>query len=511
METRFYGHACIFLKRGNFSVTTDPWFSKEGVFLASWFQFPDNTELDLTPIRNSDYIILSHEHQDHFDLNFLRTISSRTKIIIPKYTDSYLYETLKSNLENEIIVVNSLQKIELCQEINFCPVVQSVPIWDDCSLILETPEATILDVNDMKITSMDVEWIKDNFRINYLFMQFAPSAWHPYVYDYPHAKKVSILRHKTATRFDYTKEIFLSSGAERFVPCAGPPCFLDEGQFEYNFLDECVYSVLPQFYDFAKKEGFADKICLLLPGDKLEPDTDYTEINETNIRSESFVNTRKYLVDYKKRRQQIIKRELFKIKNPSGSLFNKCKSYFEPLISSSPYFREKINGRVLLDVVGAINEEILIDFSKPTDQVKLFEGEDFFCKFQVDSAFLDLILGNKLTWEQLFLSRRFHASRNPDVYNEFLIVFLRFADSHSYKAYELYDKNKDARETFEMEYEGEKYKVQRYCPHAMGDLSKAKIVNGCIVCPGHGWTFSIRDGTCLQNKCSIKIEQLLEM
>ena len=90
MEIKFYGHACIYIKTSSVSIVTDPWFSISGAFLSTWFQFPDNTELDLTPLRNADYVVLSHEHQDHFDINFLKTINPRTKIIIPKYTDSYL-------------------------------------------------------------------------------------------------------------------------------------------------------------------------------------------------------------------------------------------------------------------------------------------------------------------------------------------------------------------------------------------------------------------------------------
>lgn len=62
MEVKFYGHACIFIKTSKLSLVTDPWLSKEGAFLSSWFQFPDNTQLDLTLIRNVDYIFLSHEH-----------------------------------------------------------------------------------------------------------------------------------------------------------------------------------------------------------------------------------------------------------------------------------------------------------------------------------------------------------------------------------------------------------------------------------------------------------------
>jgi len=155
-----------------------------------------------------------------------------------------------------------------------------------------------------------------------------------------------------------------------------------------------------------------------------------------------------------------------------------------------------------------VSEKIIIDFSKEKDSVKLFENENFFYKLEFDSRLLKLILDRKLTWEQLLLSIRFKATRNPDIYNEALIVFLRFADANSYKAYELYETHKDFSDTFLLEHEGKKYEVQRYCPHAMGDLSKGRIIDGCIVCPNHGWTFSIKDGQCVSKNSSIKIKRV---
>jgi len=508
MVIKFNGHACIYIKTDNVSIVTDPWLSREGAFLSTWFQFPDNTQLDLEPMRNADYVILSHEHQDHFDINFLKTINPKTKIIIPKYTDSYLYETLRENLKNEIIVANSLQKLKLGPDVTFCPVVQSVPIWDDCTLVFETPEGTIVDVNDMKIINKDFEWIKENFNIDYLFIQFSGANWHPLVYDYSHEKKAEIAKHKIMTKFHHVEELFKSSGAKCLIPCAGPPCFLNDEHFELNFSDESIFPTQADFYEFAKKEGFADKIFLLMPGDIFDPNQDGKIISAKNIQREEFTNRRAYLERYRSRRQDVINKIPSSLPGVKGSLLNKCRQYFEPLVSSSLYFRKKINGRLLLEVTGDVNEKIIIDFTKAKDSVKSLENESYFYKLSMDSRILDLILDKKLTWEQLLLSLQFKASRNPDMYNEALIVFLRFADANSYKAFEMYETRKDFSDTFILEHEGKKYEVQRYCPHAMGDLSKGRIIDGCIVCPNHGWTFSIDDGKCVSKNSSIRIKKL---
>lgn len=506
MEIKFYGHACIFIKTSKLSLVTDPWLSKEGAFLSSWFQFPDNTQLDLNPVRKANYIFLSHEHQDHFDLNFLKTISPQTKIIIPKYTDSYLYDTLRTNINNEVIVANSLQKINLDEEVDFCPVVQSVPIWDDCTLIFETPEGTLVDINDMHIVDQDLEWITSNFKINYLFMQYSGASWHPYAYNYSNEKKMALARPRVINRFYNVKRVFAASKADYLIPCAGPPCFLDDEFYELNFSEATIFPNQAQFYEFAKREGFANKTVILLPGDTFDPNLDWKLISENNVQNEAFTKTRKYLDAYKERRKEIICKELASIEPPKKSLVDKCKKYFEPLIKSSPYFREKINGKLLLDVTNHINEKIIVDFTKKENQVKLFENEEFFYKIEVESKLLNLILEKKLTWEQLLLSLRFKAFRNPDEFNPSLFTFLRFADPRSYKEFELFDLRKNNSETFLLEHDGKTYEIQKYCPHAMGNLSKGRIIDNCVVCPNHGWTFSLVDGSSIYNNASIKIK-----
>ena len=67
---KFFGHASIYIKTPNVSIVTDPWFSKTGAFLYTWYQFPDNTEIDFNWVKDLDYVCISHEHKDHYDINF---------------------------------------------------------------------------------------------------------------------------------------------------------------------------------------------------------------------------------------------------------------------------------------------------------------------------------------------------------------------------------------------------------------------------------------------------------
>lgn len=72
-------------------------------------------------------------------------------------------------------------------------------------MIFETPEGTLVDINDMHIIDQDLEWITNNFNIDYLFMQYSGASWHPHVYDYSHEKKVSIVKPRVTNKFHNVK------------------------------------------------------------------------------------------------------------------------------------------------------------------------------------------------------------------------------------------------------------------------------------------------------------------
>ena len=127
---------------------------------------------------------------------------------------------------------------------------------------------------------------------------------------------------------------------------------------------------------------------------------------------------------------------------------------------------------------------------------------------QILRIFLQLILDDKLTWAAFFLSMRFEAERNPDKYNEFLMIFLKYPNKSILKRHELYIKSKKLDEKFLLFTDGKQYECQKYCPHANGDLSKGKVVDNNLICPLHAWEFSLEDGHCLNHNSKIAIKLL---
>ncbi|MGK2965769.1 MAG: MBL fold metallo-hydrolase [Tepidiformaceae bacterium] len=508
MEIRFLGHASIYMRTDRVSVVTDPWFSEDGAFLASWFQFPDNTTLDLGFLRDVDYVVLSHEHQDHFDLPFLRTLSPATRIVIPKYTDSYLVDTLRENLPNEVLVCPALQPVEL-GDITLWPVVQSVPYWDDCTLVFETPQGTIIDVNDMKLGATDAAWITERFPDpELLFIQYSGATYYPYVYEMPEEKKAEISRKRRRSKFHGAAEVFRTLGPRYLVPCAGPAAFLDDATFELNFDPDSIFPTQEEFLTFAESEGFADRTVIALPGQHIDLDGDPTAGNGEALQDAAFGDRRAYLEAYRDRRRPLIAETLANLPGYEGSLLPRFQAFLEPLLGSSLFFRQKIGGAVLFEMTGANPERILVDFRRVRGACKVYEDEEYFYRLTIDGRIMRMYLDHELHFDQLLLSLRFRAHREPDVFNEYLFMFLRFADPASYEQIERHAIQTSFDERFQLEHEGSRYTVQRYCPHAMGDLTRGEIVDGCIVCPNHGWQFSLADGQARGQDRSIAVSRI---
>jgi UDP-MurNAc hydroxylase len=120
----------------------------------------------------------------------------------------------------------------------------------------------------------------------------------------------------------------------------------------------------------------------------------------------------------------------------------------------------------------------------------------------VEARWLDAVLTGRVRWEDLFLSLRIRASREPDVYNDYLVGLLKHADRDALEAVEGYETNRDPAETVVLR-EGEReYVVSRYCPHAGEDLQYGAVIHdGVLRCLGHNFEFDLASGACLNARC----------
>src|SRR5688572_30207174 len=90
MDIQFFGHNCFIVGNETAQIVIDPWLTENGAFYGSWFQWPVNHALVPVLIekiaRKRTYIYISHEHQDHFDIDTLKNLQKHCPdVLIPNY------------------------------------------------------------------------------------------------------------------------------------------------------------------------------------------------------------------------------------------------------------------------------------------------------------------------------------------------------------------------------------------------------------------------------------------
>ena len=118
---KFWGHNCFSIVSNQTLLITDPWFSKTGAFFGSWFQYPKNHHLqdDILNMINSfekAFIFISHEHQDHYDKEFLSNVRKDTRILIPSYKDEFFRKDCES-LGLQVTEIKDAEKFCLSEDL----------------------------------------------------------------------------------------------------------------------------------------------------------------------------------------------------------------------------------------------------------------------------------------------------------------------------------------------------------------------------------------------------------
>ena len=80
---------------------------------------------------------------------------------------------------------------------------------------------------------------------------------------------------------------------------------------------------------------------------------------------------------------------------------------------------------------------------------------------RMDARWLDGVVTGRTRWEELLLSLRFSARREPDHYNDYLVGLLKHADLAALRAVEEFESARDPFEKIEVEDRGRRVQVSR--------------------------------------------------
>jgi UDP-MurNAc hydroxylase len=499
MKVTALGHAGLKVETPRTMLLVDPWFSPEGAFQGSWFQYPDNSFVLGPSLLNPAAIVISNEHLDHVDPWFLARVSPSVPVIIPRYPSPVLRRKVESAGHRTILEVPPWEQVEVAEGIALFFVSEESPMNHDSAIVISGGGHTVLNLNDAGLSPVQLRGIKRKAggQIDLFAFQGAGASWYPMPYRYSEERKRELSRQKRLARFSHVASSIKLLDPVAALPFAGPPCFLDQELFDHN--TEMEHGVFPDQQQVAAwlRSRSIDNTVVLLPGDAWDIEARAKEPDPT-LADFSFAERWPYLEAYAERRRQPLQDVLARYPQPEESLWEPFRQYFEGLVSMSPYFNHKIGMRVGFDITGPGGGRWAVDF-RPGSQGVYKDNGDCGYLYRFESRWLPPILRGEVPWEDFFLSIRFEAERHPDLDNDHLLGLLKFADAEALDAVESFETSMSFDERITVHAEGRSYSVARYCPHAGNDLQDTgELLPGRILrCLAHHYEFSLESGRCL--------------
>jgi hypothetical protein len=147
LQLRTLGHACTVLYREGEAplLATDPWLVGSVYWRSWWLQnYPISEEVDW--LAKSARIYVTHEHPDHFHMPSIRRLGSGPAYLFPALAEQgYLAYMAQHGYRAEVVPPSRWQAI------GESVWMLSIPLWnDDSMLLIDTPSAFILNLNDAK-------------------------------------------------------------------------------------------------------------------------------------------------------------------------------------------------------------------------------------------------------------------------------------------------------------------------------------------------------------------------
>ena len=508
------GHASMRIDTAAGSILCDPWVNP--AYFASWFPFPDNSQLDWEALGDCDYLYVSHLHRDHFDAEHLkRFVSKKATVLLPEYPTSELEDELRElgftsflrTVTNEVVELDGGLKVM----IQALTSPTDGPIGDS-SLWVEHDGVRLLNQNDARPT--DLQIFADLGHVHAHLLQFSGAIWYPMVYELPQAAKTAFGKQKRERQFDRTWRYIDDLKASYVFPIAGPPCFLDDALWQFNDIFGDEGNIFPDqsvfLSEYAKVGGTNGVV--LLPGSTAELSaTDCAVEHPVADLAEFFANKEQHLKEYAQRQRPVIEAAKASWSHPEVDVLGQLKARVEPLLEESVYLAKGVGGPVRMDLLdvpaasgeqGPVIESIVVDF--PGKEVRHYADEKVRYRFRMERRLVEhLLFIGEVDWvNSLFLSCRFSAARVGQ-YNEFVYAFFKCLSEERLQYaegwYDEHERTVDAEDiTLTDPATGTSWDIQRRCPHLKADLTRFGIVDdGTLTCQLHGWKFDLESGRCL--------------
>ena len=500
---KFLGHAGFMYETKNELILMDPWMSTEGAFDSSWYQNPPNHELGVQIREEIDstskevYIYISHEHKDHFDIPYLKTLElSKINFITPKFRrDHVASELLKLNpksvrtpIDSELLNIGDLE-IRLFLD--------DQEIVRDSAIGIHDKDAnyTFLNLNDCKVYDR-VDELKNLYgKFDVFTCQFSGAVFHPVCYDYPKNKYKEISESKVYGKFSSVKNLIDKFQPELYIPAAGPPVFLDPNLLSINFQEVNIFSSPYKFKNFLNENMPELKVEVPVPGSTFKfsnqkiniqhPVDDVEELfDKENIKD--YANKMKYIFDARESQKFDYK-----------PLEIQQKLFYE-LNSKLENFHIEQDMDVVLEFALDEIEDTSIFINFKSKEINILDKSQTFNSgtYEIACSAGDIgrLLDGLLNWEDFMLSFRHKLKRTPDIYQVAINGFLTMEKEDVPQFVDNLMRLQNQRERITVEVGGVMYSIDKFCPHQGSDLTTHQIEDDrFLICPKHRWSFDLEN------------------
>ncbi|MGH9796210.1 MAG: Rieske 2Fe-2S domain-containing protein [Candidatus Acidiferrales bacterium] len=510
MRITYLGHAGFCVETEQSIVVADPWLSSQGAFDGAWFQFPRNhhmagwlqQKLSGSPKRR--FIYISHEHKDHFDLAFLKSLACRNfTLVIPKFRRAALRQALADYACEGMRVLQHEEAFPLPDgEVRLF--VDDSELNRDSALLIRADGQAFLNLNDCKLYDSMTHIREAYGPIDVFACQFSGATWHPTCYDYTREEYERVSALKRKAKFETVARAIDSLRPRHYLPSAGPACFLDPHLMQLNFERDNIFPFAPRFLEFLGQRlpNSGTSWRNWMPGDSLDLGVpgSFTEA-PLRVGAHNFVPyIHRYASDYagyfahlhrtftarEIRAYQRRLRDCLHEKLRRLSLRQRVPVplYFGFMDAPLPMLRVDF-GRDRVDAVNSMSEENFHSIVAPAWQVAR-------------------VLDGMITWEDFALTFRMRLNRSPDLYQALIQGFLIMeAEDLEWFCAKVLGLERLRSRTI-VEANGSRYRIDRFCPHQGGDLAAGWADGACWTCPRHRWQFNLeKEGKCTTSDCSI--------
>jgi UDP-MurNAc hydroxylase len=430
MQITFLGHAGFLVETQHALVVADPWLSPRGAFDSAWMQFPRNHQLaplvreKLEGSPKERFLYISHEHKDHYDPDFLSTLTKRDfTVVIGRFRRTALREAFGAYGPRRIITCEDRQEVPIPGGSLKLYLTDS-GTHRDSALLIRADGRSFLNLNDCKLHDRLPAIIAEEGPVDIFTAQFSGSIWHPTCYDYSREEYAEYSRQKRASKFERVARALETVRPRAYVASAGPACFLDPSLFHINLEPVNIFPRASELFTFLQHRlaGKTPRLLEPMPGDVLDASmADLVSLAPERITDQ---NVSQYLRAYaalqtrvfRERRRNLMLEEVDRIHlRLREEMQNKLDAFS---------LAERVMTPLYLGLIELPGHLIRVDFR--TRRVEVVSEVRDLSRYTLITSAADVVrvLDRKLNWEDFLLSFRFRISRSPDVYDSTLHDFL---------------------------------------------------------------------------------------